>query len=56
MLKIIEYGLLVVSLLVVIGLIMTGPHSSQDAPVSPAAPDPALLKDNPDASKPGKTN
>jgi hypothetical protein len=51
MLKIIECSLLAVSLLVVIGLIVSGSRNSSD----PSQP-PALASDNPDAHEPGKAH
>lgn len=52
MLKIVEYGLLAVSLLVVIGLIVSGSRTSPESqPVQPE-----LASDHPDAHEPGKTH
>lgn len=52
MLKIIEYSLLAVSLLVVIGLVVSGSRSgSKSAPPE----DSTLPKDNPEAHQPGKS-
>ncbi|HTV07060.1 MAG TPA: hypothetical protein VME86_16950 [Acidobacteriaceae bacterium] len=52
MLKIIEYSLLAVSLLVVIGLVMSG---SRGGPESSSKQDQAPPKDNSEAHDPGKT-
>jgi len=52
MLKIVEYGLLAVSLLVVIGLIVSGSRSDSE---STGKQPPALTNDGPDAQEPGKT-
>lgn len=51
MLKIIEFGLLAVSLLVVIGLIVTGSRSNAQPSSSQ---DDALPKDGPEVQEPGK--
>lgn len=53
MLKLIEYSLLAVSLLVVIGLIMSGPRSGRE---SSSTSDPALPEESADARDPGKTD
>jgi len=53
MLKIVEYGLLAVSLLVVIGLIVSG---SRNGPESHPAQQPELANDSPKAEEPGKTH
>jgi hypothetical protein len=52
MLKIVEYSLMAVSLLVVLGLIVSG--SRNDRAPSPS-PDPALPKEVSEAQEPGKT-
>jgi hypothetical protein len=52
MLKIVEYGLLAVSLLVIIGLIVSGSRSGSE---SSSAQSPALAGEKSDASEPGKT-
>jgi hypothetical protein len=51
MLRIVEYSLLAVSLLVVIGLIMSGSRSDSE---SPGGQPPALAGDGPEAQEPGK--
>lgn len=51
MLKIVEYSLLAVSLLVVIGLIVSGSRGSESA----ETPGPILTADNSEAHKPGKS-
>ncbi len=53
MLKIVEYGLLAVSLLVVIGLIVSG---SRNNPESQSAQQPELANDTPKAQEPGKNH
>jgi hypothetical protein len=52
MLKIIEYSLLAVSLLVVIGLVMNNTRSNSD---SPSTHDPALPKESSEAHESGKS-
>lgn len=52
MLKIVEYGLLAVSLLVVIGLIVSGSGNNQES----SAQQPELANDQPEAREPGKTH
>ncbi|HTW45455.1 MAG TPA: hypothetical protein VMD58_07915 [Acidobacteriaceae bacterium] len=52
MLKIIEYSLLAVSLLVVIGLIVSGSRSTSDAST---AQNNALPKEDSEAHEPGKS-
>jgi hypothetical protein len=47
MLKIVEYGLLAVSLLVVVGLIVSGSRSGSESS--------ELTSDNSEAQEPGKT-
>jgi len=52
MLKVVEYSLLAVSLLVVIGLIVSGSRSNVE---SSGKDDPAITKDAPEAHQPGKS-
>jgi hypothetical protein len=52
MLKIVEYGLLAVTLLVVVGLIVSGSRSSSESSSTEPA---ALTNDNGEAQGPGKT-
>jgi hypothetical protein len=51
MLRIIEYGLLAVSLLVVIGLIVSGSRSGSEGAATPSGG----LDDTPEAHEPSKT-
>lgn len=51
MLKIIEFSLLAVSLLVVIGLIVSGSRTDSDS-----AKPPALTRDHSEAQEPGKAH
>lgn len=52
MLKVVEYTLLAVSLLVVLGLIVSGSHNTTD---SSGTQPPGLIDDGSKAQEPGKT-